>query len=230
MASRNLTAIIPRGTKFHINTWRCATMLTYSIVSASCKFISCSTSGAILILPSGAIRQNLNKSKEEDFRKLAGKYALDWCRFADCKSLYLITGVYKTSSWHLASFHDAGSTEQVLLERENDRYNWRSGCDHRQSLKETRNENQTVLISGFKIEVRGWDDHTVVEKLSPHSRTIWSELTLLAIFLLGILKFVSRYVFGLWEHRTHQSDINVGVWVGRVPPLSQVSTLTKVTE
>ena len=90
-----------------------------------------------------------------------------------------------------------------------------------------------MLISGFKIEVRGWDTHTVVKKLVPHSRSIWSELTLLASVLLGILIFfwrriVSRYVFRLWEPGTLR-DTNLGVRVGRVPVLSQVSTLTQVT-
>ena len=198
------------------------------------KFISSSTSGAILVLPSGAVRQNLNKNKEEEFRKLAEKWALDWCRFADCKSLYLITGVHKTSSWYLASFHDVRPTGQILLERDDSgRYSWTSSCDYRKSLTDSLNENQTVLISGFKIEVRGWDTHTVVEKLV-HSRSIWSELTLLASFLLGFLIFfwrriVSRYVFKLYEPGTLRG-INVGARVGRVPALSQVSTLTQVTE
>ena len=203
-------------------------MLT-CIVSAPCKFISCSTSGAILILPSGAVRQNLDKNGEEEFRKLAEKYGLDWCRFAGSQSLYLITGVHKTSSWYLASFHDVRPTGQVLLERDDaGGYRWNSSCNYRKSPSKSLNENQTVLISGFKIEVRGWDTHTVVEKLVPHSRSIWSELTLLASLLLGILIFfwrwmVSRYVFKLSEH-------NGGVGVRRVPALSQVSTLTTVTE
>ena len=209
-------------------------MLT-CIVSAPCKFISCSTSGAILILPSGAVRQNLNKNGEEEFRKLAEKYGLDWCGFAGSQSLYLITGVHKTSSWYLASFHDVRPTGQILLERDDaGRYSWNSSCKYRKSPSKSLNENQAVLISGFKIEVRGWDMHTVVEKLVPHSKSIWSELTLLASFLVGVLIFfwrwmVSRYVFKLWEPGTPR-DINVGIGVRRVPALSQVSTLTKVTE
>ncbi|KIJ65765.1 hypothetical protein HYDPIDRAFT_151374 [Hydnomerulius pinastri MD-312] len=194
--------------------------------SAPCKFMSCSTSGAILILPSGAVRHSLNKNKEEEFRKLAEKRALDWCKFADCKSLYLITGSYKTSSWYLASFHDTNPTGQILLER-NDagRYNWDSRCDYRQSPRENRNENQTVLISGFKIEVRGWDQHTVVEKLAPHSGSIWSELTSLASFLLGILIFLwqriaPRSEFKLWDHGALK-DMDGVARVDRVPALSQ---------
>ena len=181
------------------------------------------------------MRQSLHKSKEEEFRKLAEKWALDWCRFADCKSLYLITGVHKTSSWYLASFHDVRPTGQILVTRDNaGGYSCDSICDYRQSPRKSCNENQTVLISGFKIEVRGWDTHTVVEKLVPHSKSIWSELTLLASFLVGVLIFfwrrmVSRYVFKLWEPGTPR-NINVGVGVRRVPALSQVSTLTKVTE
>ena len=196
MASRDLTATtqtIPRGSFLSIlgDVSQCL----LSIVSASCNFVSSSTSGAILILPSGAVRQNLNKSREEEFRKQAEKSALDWCRFADCKSLYLITGVYKTSSWYLASFHDVRPTGQILLEQDGaGRYSWNSSCDYRKSLTESLNENQTVLISGFKIEVRDWDTHAVVEKLVPHSRSIWSELTLLASFLLGVVIFFWRRI------------------------------------
>ena len=203
-------------------------MLT-CIVSAPCKFISCSTSGAILILPSGAVRQNLNKNGEEEFRKLAEKYGLDWCGFAGSQSLYLITGVHKTSSWYLASFHDVRPTGQILLERDDaGRYSWNSSCKYRKSPSKSLNENQAVLISGFKIEVRGWGAHTAVKKLVPYPRSIRLELTSLARFLVDILIFfwrwmVSRYVFKLSEH-------NAGVGVRRVPALSQVSTLTEVTE
>ena len=131
------------------------------------------------------------------------------------------------SSWYLALFHDVRPTGQILVTRDDTgRYICDSICDYRQSPRKSLNENQTVLISGFKIEVRSWDTHTVVKKLVPHSRSIWLELTLLASSLVGILIFfwrwmVLRYVFKLWEHIG-------GVGVQRVPALSQVSTLTKV--
>ena len=159
------------------------------------------------------MRQSLHKSKEEEFRKLAEKWALDWCRFADCKSLYLITGVHKTSSWYLASFHDVRPTGRTLVERDNaGRYIWNSTCDYRKSPMKSLNENQTVLISGFKIEARGREKH--VEKLAPRSRSILTSLRhILNSFWRGI---VSISVFKIWEH-------NRGVRVGRVPALSQVS-------
>ena len=149
---------------------------------------------------------------------LAEKCGLDWCRFAGCKSLYLITGVHKTSSWYLASFHDV-RPGQILLERDDiGRYRWNSSCNYRKSSSKSLNENQTVLISGFKIEVRGRDKHIAVKKLAPHSRNILTSLRrILNSFWRGI------NVFKLWEH-------NGGIRVGRVPALSQVSALTKVTE
>ena len=165
------------------------------------------------------MRQSLNKSKEEEFRKLAEKWALEWCRFAGCKSLYLITGVHKTSSWYLASFHDVWPIGQILLERDDaGRHSWNSSCDYRKSPMKSLNENQTVLISGFKIEARGREKH--IEKLAPRSGSILTSLRrILNSFWREI---VSKNVFKIWEHN--------GPRVSRVPALSQVSTLTKVTE
>ena len=195
-------------------------MLT-CIVSAPCKFISCSTSGAILILPSGAVRQNLDKNGEEEFRKLAEKYGLDWCGFAGSQSLYLITGVHKTSSWYLASFHDVRPTGQILLERDDaGRYRWNSNCNYRKSPSKSLNENQTVLISGFKIEARS-REHIAVKRLTPRSRSMLTSLRrILNSFWRGI---VSINVFKSLDH-------NGDVRIGRVPALSEVSTLTQVTE
>ncbi|KAI6160582.1 hypothetical protein EDD17DRAFT_1430738, partial [Pisolithus thermaeus] len=74
------------------------------------EFESSAPAGAILILPQPVTSTTLISLGE--FREVATQQALNWYEFAKKfyndrhldRSLYLITGFYKTTSWSLASF------------------------------------------------------------------------------------------------------------------------------
>ncbi|KAF8417896.1 hypothetical protein L210DRAFT_3357020, partial [Boletus edulis BED1] len=80
------------------------------ISPAKYEFDTSTPAGALLILPRDVTSFELSPS--EQFREMAMHSALDWCNFAkQCyggrhldRSLYLITGFYKSRSWSLASF------------------------------------------------------------------------------------------------------------------------------
>ena len=122
---------------------------------------------------------DLNLQANERFRSVAMERALDWYEIAKMhygenltnRSLYLITGFYKSRSWSLASFSDATAAEHrrirvIPWEGEGTtvgrdwkctfpvRYRDGPGPSH------NGNVNQSVFISGFKITVReeglGW--------------------------------------------------------------------------
>ena len=128
--------------------------------------------GALLILPEGAQRHDLRNYHR--FLEVATQHGADWYRFAEERvgliigndSLYLITGLYKTTSWSLAAFEKtAGRAEYPAQFRvaQADRNNvaaaytwdttraldWRAGPTHKYEIP-----NQAVFIRGFKIALR----------------------------------------------------------------------------
>ncbi|KAH0828722.1 hypothetical protein J3R83DRAFT_3133 [Lanmaoa asiatica] len=123
------------------------------------EFTATSNAGAILILPSGATLFELqNKRELEAFRKVATNYALRWCKFAERDSLYLVTGLYKTRSWTLGSFHKGSLGEKILVDRNvtgGEAYKWMPAfeVDYRPGPQNNSYENQTVLIKGFRMTV-----------------------------------------------------------------------------
>ncbi|KAG6369265.1 hypothetical protein JVT61DRAFT_15509 [Boletus reticuloceps] len=128
---------------------------------ATYKFTSTSKTGAILILPDGAILSKLeDKQKLEEFRQHAMKYALQWCIYAQRDSLYLITSAYKTKTWTLGSFYDGSSGGEIHVNRQprddTPEYVWTCefNVDDQQGPGNNSDVNQTVLIKGFKITAR----------------------------------------------------------------------------
>ncbi|KAI6097044.1 hypothetical protein F5141DRAFT_481273 [Pisolithus sp. B1] len=93
--------------------------------SADYKFETSAHAGAILILPQRVTSTSL--LSPEQFREVATQQAQDWYEFARRRyndphfdrSLYLITGFYKTPSWCLGSFKNpAGDTGIILAQRD----------------------------------------------------------------------------------------------------------------
>ena len=107
------------------------------------------------------------------FKDIAVRNAADWYNFAEQHlgriithdSLYLITGLYKTSSWSVASFHQATGTAESSAqfkashvgEGNNMTYAWETmrALDWRVGPQiDVGIPNQSVFISGFKISIR----------------------------------------------------------------------------
>lgn len=108
--------------------------------------------------------------------------ALQWCRFAKQDTLYLITAVFKSKSWALASFHDGLHGDKILVHRRScdrsgaDRtdsfnYHWECESNVDNPVPPRNNDylNQTVLLKGFKMTAR-WDWFPIVE---PAERAEW---------------------------------------------------------
>jgi len=131
-----------------------------------------SSEGALLILPEGAERHDLRN--HHIFLEAATHHGADWYRFAEERvgqiiandSLYLITGLYKTTSWSLAAFEKTTGTGEYPVqfrvsqaERNNiaatytwdttRALNWRAGPIDKYEIP-----NQAVFIRGFKIALR----------------------------------------------------------------------------
>ena len=130
-----------------------------------------SSEGALLILPKGAESYKLRK--RQIFRDVATQNAADWYKFAEQDlgriithdSLYLITGLYKTSSWSVAAFHQATGTAESSAQFKasqagggNDMsYTWETmrALDWRVGPQiDVGIPNQSVFISGFRIAIR----------------------------------------------------------------------------
>jgi hypothetical protein len=92
-------------------------------VGSGFNFESSSTEGAVLVLPEGALRADLTAMAKVKFRDEADNHAFSWRNFAKGgstnqsgpTSLYLITGVDKTTSWGLASYSNASSNKYMSL-------------------------------------------------------------------------------------------------------------------
>ena len=133
-----------------------------------------SSEGAILILPEGAIRVELEDKKLlEKIREYAARYALEWCKSAGRDTLYLITAVFKSNSWTLGSFFNGSCGDKILVHRRPDGgsgndslpYHWQcqTNVDDQQGPKNNHYPNQTVLIKGFKMTVR-WDWLPIIQR------------------------------------------------------------------
>jgi len=92
-------------------------------VGSGFHFESSSTEGAVLVLPEGALRADLTAMAKVKFRDEADNHAFSWRNFAKGgsanqsgpTSLYLITGVDKTTSWGIASYCNASSDRNMSL-------------------------------------------------------------------------------------------------------------------
>lgn len=168
-----------------------------TILRVAYKFIATSNTGAILILPSGATLSELqNKQDLEAFWDVATECALPWCKFAGRDSLYLVTGVYTTRSWTLASFDKGLLDGEILVEQHNGEpghemgaYKW--GCafqtDFRPGPKNNRYENQTVLIKGFKMTVRLAGRFAEVKHVAGWESTTFASFGIVLLALLAKL-------------------------------------------
>ncbi|KAF8545917.1 hypothetical protein OG21DRAFT_1310657 [Imleria badia] len=135
------------------------------------RFSLASSEGALLILPQGAESYKLRK--RQMFKDVAIRNAADWYDFAEQdlgriithNSLYLITGLHKTSSWSVAAFHQAAGTAESSAqfkalhagEGNNLMYAWETmrALDWRVGPQiDVGIPNQSVFISGFKISIR----------------------------------------------------------------------------
>ena len=130
-----------------------------------------SSEGALLILPKGA--ENYKLRKRQIFRDVATRHAADWYNFAEQHlgriitrdSLYLITGLYKTSFWSAAAFHQAtGNAESTAQFKASHAgggdgvsYTWETmrALDWRVGPQiDVGIPNQSVFINGYKIAIR----------------------------------------------------------------------------
>jgi hypothetical protein len=137
------------------------------------EFTLSSSEGALLILPEGAERHDLRNHHR--FLEVATQHGADWYRFAEERvgqiigndSLYLITGLHKTTSWSLAAFEKtAGTAEYSAQFRASQtggdniaatytwdttrNLDWRTGpIDNYYGIP-----NQTVFVRGFKVALR----------------------------------------------------------------------------
>ena len=152
-----------------------------------------SSEGAILILPDGASRFELEDKKQlEEIREHAKKHALQWCRFAEQDALYLITAVFKSNSWTLGSFHNGSHGERVFIRRQfcdnsgSSVYRWKceSNVDNPVPPRINAYLNQTVLLKGFKMTVR-WNWLPIVERVE---RSEWW----LVCFLVSLWSAISQ--------------------------------------
>lgn len=135
------------------------------------EFSLSSSEGALLVLPKGAESYKLRK--RQLFRDVATRNAVNWYSFAEQHlgriiahdALYLITGLYKTSAWSVAAFHQATGTAESSAqfkashvgEGSNMAYTWETmrALDWRVGPQiDVGIPNQSVFISGFKIAIR----------------------------------------------------------------------------
>ncbi|KAI5991969.1 hypothetical protein EDD15DRAFT_1070489 [Pisolithus albus] len=150
--------------------------------SVDYKFETSAPAGAVLILPQSVTSVTL--LSPEQLREVAMQQALNWYGFARRRynnrhfdrSLYLITGFYKTSSWSLGSFRNpTGDTGTILAQRDASNpsfYRVQSTfpADCRSHVGD--DFNQTIFITGFKITVKSWFPAPLVLQL-PLSETRW---------------------------------------------------------
>ena len=126
-----------------------------------------SNEGAILILPDGASRWELDEAQVQELETYVKKYALQICRFAKKDTLYLVTSVVKSKSWTLGSFYSGLDGCEILVRRRssggdsNDHtgpcmYQWvhELNVDDQQGPQNNSYFNQTVFINGFRMTVR----------------------------------------------------------------------------
>ena len=155
------------------------------------EFIATSRAGAILILPSGANLYDLqSKSDLETFRKVATKHARQWCKLSNDDSLYLLTGMYKTREFTLASFNTAHDDGKMLVQRQDaGTYKW--DCEFQvycqPGPQNNKYENQTIVIKGFRMTVR-WSWLAVIERVTRSESPIMRRIASLVAILLALLE------------------------------------------
>ena len=136
------------------------------------EFTLSSSEGALLILPEGAERHDLRN--HHLFLEAATQHGADWYRFVEERvgqiigndTLYLITGLHKTTSWSLAAFEKTAGTGEYpaqLRVSQAGRNNVTATCiwDTTRALdwrvgpiEKYEDPNQSVFIRGFKIALR----------------------------------------------------------------------------
>ena len=142
--------------------------LLSGILRADYAFNMTFKEGAVLILPDGAIRWELDKAHVRELETYVKKYALQICRFAKEGPLYLLTGVVKSKSWTLGSFSNGSDDSEILVRRRSSggdssngtdhfMYNWvcAVNVDDRDGPQNNNYVNQTVFIKGFRMTVKG---------------------------------------------------------------------------
>ena len=133
------------------------------IPRADYAFVTTEREGAILILPDGASRWELDEAQVPELETHVKKYALQICRFAKEGPLYLVTGVVKSKSWTLGSFCNGSGGSEIFVRRSSSNvngtftYQWVSetNVDNQQGPQNNHYLNQTVLLKGFKIMRKG---------------------------------------------------------------------------
>ena len=126
-----------------------------------------SNEGAILILPNGASRWELDETQVQELETYVREHALQICRFAKKDPLYLVTGVVKSKSWTLGSFYNGSPGSEILVQRRSSggdssngtddfMYDWvcAVNVDDQDGPQNNNYVNQTVLIKGFRMTVK----------------------------------------------------------------------------
>ena len=205
-------------------------------------FAMTSGEGAILILPDGASRYELqDKQQLEEIREYVKKCALQWCRFSKQGTLYLITTVFKSKSWTLGSFYHGTHGNEILIHRQSchssgtdttgaSMYHWEceTNVDNPVSPGNNAYLNQTVLLKGFKMTVR-WDWLPIVEHAE---RTEWWLVCFFTSLWSTILQRWLSPVGELYSlcHRK-LTNTNLCIAINYIPfrNLSQVCTVIQIT-
>ena len=178
---------------------------------ADYEFAVTSQEGAILILPDGAIRCELDQAQAKELEKHIKEHALEMCKFANQETLYLVTAVFRSKSWTLGSFYK-GSNDCAILVNQLPRgspdpfmYDWvcEVNMDDKEGPKNNDYLNQTVLIKGFKITMR-WDWLPVVERLGGNE---WWFISFLASLWSAVLLRWLRRIGKLYP--VFRGDINI---------------------
>lgn len=92
-------------------------------VGSGIHFESSSAEGAVLVLPDGGLRKDLSSVTKALVKRYAEQHALSWRDLANggpdsqggCTSLYLLTGVDKTTSWGIASYSNISRAGGISL-------------------------------------------------------------------------------------------------------------------
>ena len=103
--------------RYHHITVLISQFLHSGIPRADYAFNMTSNEGAIVILPDGASRWELDKAQVQELKTYVNEYALEMCKFANKDTLYLVTAVFKSKYWTLGSFYDEFKGGQILVHR-----------------------------------------------------------------------------------------------------------------
>ncbi|KAG9318000.1 hypothetical protein JVU11DRAFT_60 [Chiua virens] len=112
-------------------------------------------------------------SGDPRFSKVASQYGHRWCENTGCRSVYLITGLYKTRSWSRAYFtHQPGKVIATPQDGKSptETYAWTAerGNVYNNGHTEESRINQTVFTRGFRITRKDpavWKDRSCLSNL-----------------------------------------------------------------